>query len=169
MEIPLTVENLSKPWFRAIIGVVIIIAGIFFTNATDIYSDVTRESCIEGEGTIYDLRVDSMQGNGKRGMWIIFDDYEQSLNIHASCSSDELVTIMYKLEKEKTRLKFLHGAENGNIYELWADGKQLLDFETSKKKINNNVSMIVYVGYAFIPIGALLFISSFIKFKKKEN
>lgn len=169
MEIPLTIENLAKPWFRAVIGVLLIVAGFFFSNSGDVYDDITRENCVAGDGTIYDLRVDSMNGTQKRGMWIIFDDHDRSLVIHASCSSDELVSTMYKLEKEKTRLKFLYGEENGTIYELWADGKQLLDFETSKEKIDNNVVLIDYIGYVFIPLGALLVISSFIKFKKKAS
>ena len=167
MEIPLTAENLSKPWFRAVIGIILVIAGFFFTDADGVYKDVTRESCVEGEGTLYDLRVDSLKGNTIRGMWLIFDDYEQSLTIHASCSSDELISTMYKLKKDKTKLSFVHATDNGCIYELWANGEKLLDFETSKEKINNNVSLIKYVGYAFIPLGAVLFLTSFIKFKKK--
>ena len=168
MEFTFNAENLSKPWFRALIGVIFIVAVFFCLTSDGVYSGITRESCIEGEGTIYDLRVDSLNGSAKRGMWLVFDDYEQSLTIHSSCSSDELVSAMYEIKKDGTRLRFLH-SEGGTIYELWADGKQLLNFETSREKVDENIAIVKYLGYVLLPVGAVFLISSFIKFNKKEN
>ncbi len=159
MEFEFNAKNLAKPWFRALIGVIFVVAGFFCVTSDDVFSSVTRESCIEGEGTIYDMRVDSSRVNTARGIWLVFNDYEQSLTIHSSCSSDELVSAMYEIKNQGTRLKFLHSEDSGTIYELWADGKQLLDFETSREKVGGNVALVRYAGYVLLPAGALFIIS----------
>lgn len=168
MEIPFTAENLAKPWFRAIIGIIFIVVGFIGISSDDMYYNVTRENCIEGEGTLYEMRLDTSSGIHNTSIWIIFDDYEQSLFIHSRCTTDELIDTMLNLEKG-TKLKFLHSRDNSNIYELWVDGKQLLDFDTAKEKIDKNISILITISYIILPVGALFFISSFIKFKKKET
>lgn len=155
MELTFNVENLSKPWFRALIGIIFIVAGYFCVTSNDV-SGITRESCVEAEATLYELRMDSIKGNSKRGAWLIFDDYDASLTVHSSCATDELTDALIALKKGD-KLKFLHS--DTTIYELWANGKLLLDFDTASKKISENVSLVIYMGYILIPAGVLFILS----------
>lgn len=168
MEFAFTAENLAKPWFRAIVGIILVIAGIVCVTSTSTHPDITREDCIEAEVTLYDLRADSNRiGNGNRGMWLIFDDYD-SFSIHSSCGTDELVSAMFKLKKG-TKMTILHTENNGNIYGIWVNGECLLDFDTAKEKIDNNVSMVIYAGYILLPAGAILAVSALFGNKKNKK
>lgn len=166
MELTFNAENLSKPWFRALIGVIFILAGFFCLITQNQHSDITRENCIEAEGHLYELRTSSNKYGGARGMWLIFEDYDMSLNIHSSCATDELTSKMLSFKKG-TKMKFLHGSEDANIYELWVNDELLLDFDTAKKKIDENIAIGTYIGYVLLPAGVIFAVSAFFKKGKK--
>ncbi len=170
MELNFNAENLSKPWFRALVGIIFLLAGIGCHVTQDAYAEVTRESCIEAEASIYEMRLDSLSNNMDRSIWLIFDDYEQSLTVHASCASDEVIAALRNLEKGE-KVKFLHTEKNGYIYELWVNGELLFDFQTARRMIDENVAIGTMIGYILIPVGALFILSvpviEFIKKVKK--
>lgn len=56
MEFEFNAENFSKPWFRLVVGIILVLAGIFCLTNPDIYSGITRESCTEAEVTLYEMR-----------------------------------------------------------------------------------------------------------------
>lgn len=158
MEFSLSAESLSRPWYRALAGVVLIVIGIAFFTLQKPNSDITREDCTEVEASLYDLRVEWSDDGVTNGIWLIFDDYDKTLDIHSSCVTDELLSDLIDLEKG-TRMKFLHSNESSNIYELWVDGEKWLDFDTTKATISGNMAIVKYVSYGLIPVGALLIIS----------
>ena len=158
MEIPINAETMSKPWFRALIGIICIIAGYFCFTMPDQYSGVTRESCTEAEVVLYELRMGEMRNGLPNGMWLIFDDYDLSLDIHSSCVTNELADAMRGLKKG-TKMTILHSNSSSNIYELTINGEVLLDFDTANRKINENASLGRYIGYFLMPVGAVLIIS----------
>ncbi len=158
MEIPINAETMSKPWFRALLGIICIIAGYLLFTMPDQYSGVTRESCTEAEVTLYELRFGERRNGVPNGMWLIFDDYDLSLNIHSSCITNELDDAMRSLKKG-AKMKILHSNKSSDIYELTVNGKMLLDFDTANKKINENASLGKYISYFLMPVGAVLLIS----------
>lgn len=168
MEFQFNAENLSKPWFRAIIGIIFIIAGFLCFTSDNVYSGVTRESCTEVEAGIYEVRPGKIENGRHKGFWVILDDYDVSLNIHPSCVTPELTTVMLDIKKGE-RVKLLYTDKNSNIYELWVKGEKVLDFDTANKKIQENSSLLKYASYVLLPAGALFLISSFIKKKNKAD
>ena len=83
--------------------------------------------------------------------------------------TDELTSTLIGLEKG-AKMKILHSNKTSDIYELWANGELLLDFDTAKAKIEENITFLKYFGYVLLPLGAVSFISSFIKKgKNKDN
>lgn len=168
MEFEFNAENLSKPWFRLVIGIIFVVAGIFCF--TDMYSGITRENCVEAEVTLYEMRVDLTDTKNSRDIWLIFEDYDDSLNIHPSCVTDEFLSDMLTLKKG-AKMKILHSTKNSNIYELWVNDEKWLDFDTANQKINENANLLKYAGYGLVPVGAIFIISVILTplFQKSRN
>ncbi|MBQ8614516.1 MAG: hypothetical protein IJ416_09910 [Ruminiclostridium sp.] len=169
MEISLNAETLSKPWCRALIGIILIAAGIICFTFQNRYSGITRENCTAVETSFSELRTDLATEKSTYRIWLLFEDYDNSLDIHPSCVTDELTSTLIGLEKG-AKMKILHSNKTSDIYELWANGELLLDFDTAKAKIEENITFLKYFGYVLLPLGAVSFISSFIKKgKNKDN
>lgn len=168
MEFSLNAETLSKPWFRAVVGIILIVAGFLAVTSQSNYSGITRENCIEAEVTLYEFRVNSADVKFNRGVWFIFDDYDRSLSLHSSCVSDKLMSDVLKLEKG-TEMKVLYSEKNGTIYEMSVNGEQWLDFDTANSEIAGNIAILKYGGYVLLPVGAVLAASAFIKKGKNKE
>ena len=159
MGFEFTAENLSKPWFRLIVGIILVLAGIFCLTNIDMYSGITRESCTEVEVTLYEMRVDISDGRTEnQDIRLIFDDYDINLDIHSSCMTDKLMSDMLTLEKG-SKMTILHSDKNSSIYELRVNGEVWLDFETAREKIDRNITFVKYAGYVMIPVGVVFIIS----------
>lgn len=159
MEIPLNLKTLSNPLARLLLGIVLIIIGTLCFVGQNWYSGITRENCKEVETSLDKVLATRINDTSSHKIELFFEDYDQSLVVHSSCSSVELMSDLLDLEKG-TKMTVIHSNKNSNIYELRVNGEVWLDFDTTKAKIDENIAFLKYVGYVLIPIGAILIISA---------
>lgn len=168
MEISL--KNLADPKKRLLIGILVIVIGAVCLCGQGLYSGVTRESCVAVEATYDSFRypASSKDKTTTRQPYLSFSDYDSELSIHPSC-------VTYEMEKDLqdlpsgTKMKFLIDEETRTIYELEVAGKMWLDFDTAREKINTNMKIIDYIGYAALPLGVICFVSGLIGIALKKR
>ena len=168
MEFSLDSNTLSKPWFRLVIGILLIVLGIVCSMADKWYSGVTRENCTQSDVVLQDVRVELDEDTAEPKVWLIFENYPQTFNIHPSCVSSELTSELLAL-KNGTTMTIVHSDKNASIYELSVNGKVLLDFDTAKQNIDKNITYVKYAGYAFVPVGAIFIITFIVSAVKKAR
>lgn len=64
-------------------------------------------------------------------------------------------------------MKLLVNEKTNEIYELEVSDELWLDFDTAKQKIDKNLTIVKYVGFVFLPIGAICVITAIIGLLKK--
>lgn len=161
MEIPMDLKSMANPVHRLIVGILFAVLGILCVTGQDMYSGITRESCTQVTAVFKDCKYRSTQSDHiSNNIYLIFEDYDD-LDIHSSCAGDELIQKLFDLEKGAVMEMLI---TDKNIYELKVNGETWLDFNTAKASMEGNLRALKYVGYVFIPFGALCAVTAVIHF-----
>jgi len=168
MQFELSGENLKNPKRRFAIGILICIISILAIFAPKLYSGATRETCVTVEAVFDKCKINSSSDQNK--YYLKFEDITDTYNIHPSCEDKELMNDLFNL-KSGAKMKLLVYEKTGNIYELEVNGEKWLDFEYAKKKIDNNIKYVSYVGYACCAVGVICVVSSLFAliFRRKKE
>lgn len=162
MEISLDLKSFADPKKRLVLGILLLALGAVCILGQDWYSGVTRENCIQVEAVFEDCKYHSIDdGADVNDIYLVFEDYGSNLDIHSSCADDRLTQRLFDLQSG-TKMKLLVNETTNEIYELEVDGELWLDFDRAKEKIDKNVTIVKYVGFAFLPIGAVCLITGVI-------
>lgn len=162
MGLSFDLKSLADPKKRLVIGILFLVLGAVSILGQDWYSGVTRENCIQVEAVFEDCKYHSIEeGIDVNNIYLVFEDYGSNLDIHSSCADDRLTQKLFDL-KSGTKMKLLVNEKTNEIYELEVEGELWLDFGTAKEKIDKNVTIVKYVGFVALPIGAICFITAVI-------
>ena len=162
MEFSLDFKSFAEPKKRLVLGILLLALGAVCILGQDWYSGVTRENCIQVETVFEECKYHSIEeGIDTNNIYLVFEDYGSNLDIHSSCADDRLTQKLFDL-KSGTKMKLLVNETTNEIYELEVDGELWLDFDTSKEKIDKNVTIVKYVGFVVLPIGAICIITAVI-------
>ena len=164
-------KDLANPKKRLLLGILLIVLGVFCMMAKGWYIDVAREDCTSVEAIFDDCKYRSgNHGIEVNSIYLTFD-YSSDLDIHPSCASNELTEKLMNL-KSGTKMELIVYEKTLTVYEIKVADKIWLAFDDACKKIENNYSIIRYVAYGFLAVGVVFvitFIVSMCFFEKKNQ
>ena len=167
MEFSLDFKSFAEPKKRLVIGILFVVLGAVCIFGQGWYSGVTRENCIQVEAIFEDCKYHSIDdGIDNNNIFLVFEDYGSDLDIHPSYADDRLTQRLFDLPSG-TKMKLLVNEKTNEIYELEVSDELWLDFDTAKQKIDKNLTIVKYVGFVFLPIGAICVITAIIGLLKK--
>ena len=159
MGLSFDLRSLANPKKRLVMGILFLVLGAVCVLGQDWYSGVTRENSTQVEAVFEDCKYHSQdRGINTNDIYLVFEDYGSNLDIHPSCADDQLTQRLFDLPSG-TKMKLLVNETTNEIYELEVAGDIWLDFDTAKQKIDKNVTIVKYVGFVFLPIGAVCLIT----------
>ena len=163
MTLSLDLKSMLNPVHRLVVGVIFIILGILSVTGLEWYTGTTREQCLPVTAEFKSCKFHSTQTDYRSdSIYLTFTDHDDR-DIHSSCLTAELEQKLFDL-KAGTKITMLVNENTNTIYELKANGETLLDFDTAKKTIDKNVTIVKYLGYVFLPFGGLCAVSAVIQF-----
>ena len=167
MEFSLDLKSFAEPKKRLVIGILLFALGAVCILGQDWYAGVTKESCKQVEAVFKDCKYHSVEeGRDVNDIYLVFEDYGTNLDVHPSCADERLTQRLFDLQPG-AKMKLLANEKTGEIYELEVEGDIWLDFDTAKEKIDNNVMIVKYAGFAALSIGGIFFITALIALIRK--
>lgn len=169
MELSFDLKSLKSPRRRLVLAILLLVIGIVCVSRHTWNSQVTREKCALVEVTFQDCKFHTLDNaTDYNSIYLTFTDYSSNLDIHSSCADDRLTQALMELEAG-TELQLLVNEENRFIYELEVGGDIWLSFEEVMKKIEKNMTIVMYVGYSLLAIGSVLFLTSIYSLVKEPR
>ena len=169
MELSFDLKSLKSPRRRLLLAILLLVIGIVCISRHTWNSQVTREKCVWVEATYKECKFHSLDSaTDANSIYLTFTDYASNLDIHSSCADDRLTQALMELDSG-TKMRLLVNEENRFIYELEVGGDIWLSFEEVMKKIEKNMTIVMYVGYALLAIGSVLFLTSIYSLVKEPR
>ncbi|MBQ7954329.1 MAG: hypothetical protein IJ282_01125 [Lachnospiraceae bacterium] len=155
MEFSFNLENLQKPKSRLLLGVLLLAIGVTCILGNTWNLGVTESDCITVEATFEDCKYYSMkEANDSNSIYLSFEDYPSTLDIHPSCANDRLTQKLMEL-KSGTEMQLLVNEEARCIYELKVAGETWLSYDEATEKIGNNMILVKNIGYVALAAGII--------------
>ena len=169
MEFSFDLKSLKSPKKRLLLGVLLLVIGIICALGHTWNSQVTRDNCIMLEATFQECKFHTIDSAiDSNSIYLTFTDYSSNLDIHSSCADDRLTQALMELEAG-TRMRLLVNEENYFIYELEVVGETWLSFDEAITKIEKNMTIVMYAGYALLAMGSVLFLTAIYSLVKEPR
>lgn len=169
MEFSFDFKSLKSPKRRLLLGILLLVVGIICVSRHTWNFQVTRENCALIEATYKECKFHSLDSaTDANSIYLTFTDYVSNLDIHSSCADDRLTQALMDLESG-TKMRLLANEANHFIYELEVGGDTWLSFEEAITKIEKNMTIVMYAGYALLAMGSVLFLTAIYSLVKEPR
>lgn len=169
MELSFDLKSLKSPRRRLVLAILLLVIGIVCVSRHTWNSQVTREKCALVEATFEDCKFHILDNaTDYNSIYLTFTDYATDLYIHTSCADDRLTQALMELDSG-TKMRLLVNEENRFIYELEVAGDTWLSFEEVMTKVEKNMTIVMYAGYALLAMGSVLFLTAIYSLVKESR
>ena len=154
----------KKGQLTSIIIIGVIIGTIFVFGSLYWNSEVSRTECVQSTPIYESHKLKYRRGNLQE--IIIYFSNQELMAIDGVSINDELINEIEELNSN-SKLIVLHHPNSNTILEMIANGKVLLDFDTTMTKIVNERNGFIFIGcimYLFAFVSAI----ELIKNRKKK-